>query len=109
VRKIYDYSGVLLLIMSRLLAATVPVQHHTLPEEGYDATSYLVRYGGSGYAYALHLHFLRFICFEVLCWHEVDMRSIIFIYMRSIVLFICGCGLFIIYHDLNFIMKILLD
>jgi hypothetical protein len=40
----------------RLLAVTVPVQHHTLPEEGYDAASYLVGYGGSGHAYALHLH-----------------------------------------------------
>jgi hypothetical protein len=42
----------------RLLAATVPVQHRTLPEEGYDAASYLVGYGGSGHAYALHLHSL---------------------------------------------------
>jgi len=41
----------------RLLAATVPVQHRTLPEEGYDAASYLIGYGGSGHAYALHLHF----------------------------------------------------
>jgi hypothetical protein len=109
VRKLYNYFRVLLLIMSRLLATTVLVQHHTLLEEGYDATSYLVGYGGSGHAYTLHLHFLRFISFEVLCWHELDMRSIIFIYMRSIVLFICGCGLFIVYHDLNFTMEILLD
>jgi len=40
----------------RLLAATVLVQHRTLPKEGYDAASYLVGYGGSGHVYALHLH-----------------------------------------------------
>jgi hypothetical protein len=33
----------------RLLAATVPVHHCTLPEEEYDAASYLVGYGGSGH------------------------------------------------------------
>ena len=33
----------------RLLAATVPVQHRTLPEDGYDAASYLVGYRGSGH------------------------------------------------------------
>ena len=54
----------------RLLAATVTVQHRTLPEEGYDAASYLIGYGGSGHAYALYLQTLRFTCFEV-----VDMRS----------------------------------
>jgi hypothetical protein len=31
----------------RLLAATIRVQHCTLPEEGYDAASYLLGYGGS--------------------------------------------------------------
>ena len=95
--------------MSLAMVTTVLVQHHTLQEEGYDAASYLVGYGGSGHAYASHLHLLRFICFEVLSWHEVDMRSIIFINMRSIVLFICGCGLFSVYHVLNFIMEILWD
>ena len=54
----------------RLLATTIPVQQRTLPEEGYDAASYLVGYGGSGHAYALYLQTLRFTCFEV-----VDMRS----------------------------------
>jgi hypothetical protein len=93
----------------RLLAMTVPIEHRTLSEEGYDVASYLVGYGGNGHAYTLHLHFLRFICIEILCWHEVDMNSIIFIYTRSIVLFIYRCGLFIVYHDLNFIMEILLD
>jgi hypothetical protein len=51
----------------RLLATTVPVQHCMLLEKGYDVASYLVGYGGSGHAYALHLHYLRFICIEVLC------------------------------------------
>ena len=50
-----------------------------LPEEGYDEASYLVGYGGSGHAYALHLHSLRFICIDILCWHEVKMRGIAFI------------------------------
>jgi hypothetical protein len=42
----------------RLLAMTILVQHRRFPEEGYDAASYLVGYGGSGHAYALHLHSL---------------------------------------------------
>ena len=91
-----------------LLATTVPIQHHTLPEEGYYAASYHVGYRGSGHAYALHLHSLRFICIEVLCRREVSMRSIVFI-MRSITLFIRGGRLFIVYHALYFFMEILLD
>ena len=90
------------------MVMTVLVHHHTLPEEGYDAASYLVGYGGSGHAYALHLHSLRFICIEVLCRREVSMRSIVFI-MRSITLFIRGGRLFIVYHALYFFMEILLD
>jgi hypothetical protein len=46
--------------------------------------------------YALHLHSLRIIGIEVLCCHEVETRSILFMYMRSIVLFVCGGVLFII-------------
>ena len=83
------------------MVTTVPVQHRMLPEEGYDAASYLVEYEGSGHVYALHLHPLRFICIEVLCWHEVE--------MRSITLLIYGGGLFIVYHALYFFMEILLD
>ena len=45
-------------------------------------------YGDHGHAYALHLHSLKVMCIEVLCWHEMDMRRIISIYMRSIVSFI---------------------
>ena len=93
----------------RLLAATVPVQHRTLPEEGYDATSYLVGYEDSGHAYALHLHSLRVIGIEVLCCHEVEMRSILFIYRRSIILFVLWWWLFIIYNTLCFFMEISLD
>ena len=59
------------------MVMTVPVQHRMLPEEGYDAASYLVGYEGSGYAYALHLHTLRFIGIDVLCCHEVEIRSIV--------------------------------
>ena len=72
----------------RLLATTIPVQQRTLPEEGYDAASYLVGYGGNGHAYALHLHCFKVMCIEVLCYHEVDMRRIISIYLRSIPSFI---------------------
>jgi hypothetical protein len=81
----------------RLLAATVLIQHHMLPKEVYDATSYLVEYGGSGHAYALHLHSLRFICTEVLCSHEVGMRSII--YMRV---------LFYSYVDIVYLLYVML-
>ena len=45
----------------RLMVATVPVQHHTLPEEGYNAASYLVGYGGSGHGIWIALHSLWFI------------------------------------------------
>ena len=89
------------------MVTIVPVQHHTLPEEGYDAASYLVGYKGNGHAYALHLHSLRIIRIEVLCCHAVEMRIIL--YMRSIVLFICGGGLFIIYNALYFLIEITLD
>ena len=99
------------------MVTTVPVQHRMLPKEEYDAASYLVGYEGSGHAYALHLHSLRIIGIEVLCCHEEDMRSILFIYMisilfismRSIVLFIYGDGLFIIYNALYFFMEFSLD
>ena len=90
------------------MVTTVPVQHPTLPKEGYDAASYLVGYEGSGHAHALDLHSMRFICIEILCWNEVEMRSIVFI-MRSITLFIRGGRLFIVYHALYFFMEILLD
>jgi hypothetical protein len=46
----------------RLLAVTVLVQYHMLPEERYDVASYYVGYGAYGHAYALHL---RFTCIEV--------------------------------------------
>jgi hypothetical protein len=48
----------------RIFATTVPVQHRTLPEEGYDAASYLVGYGGSDMAFTLHLHSLWFFIFQ---------------------------------------------
>jgi hypothetical protein len=54
-----------------LLATTVSIHHRTLLEEGYNAASYLVRYGSSEHTYVLYLHSLRFICIEVLYWHEV--------------------------------------
>jgi hypothetical protein len=44
----------------------------------------LFMFGGSGHAYAFHLHFLRFTCIEV-----VDMRSF----------FICRDSLFIEYRN----------
>ena len=70
------------------MVTTILVQHRTLPEEAYDASSYLVGYEGSGHTYALHLHSLNFVYIEVLCWNEMDMRRIVSIYMRSIVSFI---------------------
>ena len=45
---------------------------------------------------------------EVLCWLEGGYDEYCF-FMRSIVSFICGGGLFIVYHVLYFFMKILLD
>ena len=45
----------------RLMAVTVLVQHHTLPEEGYNAASYLVGYGGSGHGICIALHASWFI------------------------------------------------
>jgi hypothetical protein len=90
------------------MVTTVPVQHRTLPEEGYDAAPYLVGYAGRRHAYALHLHSLWFICLEFFCWHEVEMRSSVFI-MRRINLIIYGGGLFMVYRTLYFFMEILLD
>ena len=49
----------------RLLAATIPVQHRTLPEEGYDVASYLVGYGGSGEDICIALHSLWFIYINI--------------------------------------------
>ena len=49
----------------RLLAATVPVQHRTLPEEGYDVASYLVGYGGSGDGICIALYSLWFIYLNI--------------------------------------------
>ena len=79
VRKLNDYSGVLLWIMSL-----------TYGHDRTSTASYVARVGyeGSGHAYALHLHCLKFIYIEVLCWNEMDMRRIVSIYMRSIVSFI---------------------
>jgi hypothetical protein len=37
------------------------------------------------------------------------MQSIVLIYMRSIVLFICGGGLFVVYNALYFFRDILVD
>jgi len=85
----------------RLLTTTVLVQHRTLSEEGFDVASYLVGYGGSGHAYALHLHSLSLLVLKFYVGLKVN--------LMSIVLFICGGGLFIVYHVLNFIMEILLD
>jgi hypothetical protein len=55
------------------------------------------------------IHTLRFICVEVLFWHEEDMWSIIFIHLRSIVLFICGYHLIIVYYAHYMFMENLLE
>ena len=85
----------------RLMAVTVPIQHRTLSEEGFDVASYLVGYGGSGHTYALHLHSLSLWVLKFYVGLKVN--------LMSIVLFICGGGLFIVYHALYFFMEILLD
>ena len=103
VRKSYNYSGLLLsqvgekviwLFWSVLVDYVIdlwsrPYRYNIVccPRRGTMQLHTLL-YEGSGHAYALHLYSLRFICIEVLCWHEVDMRRIISIYMRSIVSFI---------------------
>jgi hypothetical protein len=59
----------------------------------------------------MHMHCICTLCgLYVLnfCWHEVEMRSIVFI-MRSINLIIYGGGLFRVYRTLYFFMEILLD
>ena len=67
----------------RFLAATVPVQHRMLPEEGYDAASYLVGYGGSGHGICIALH-----CIVIYLCH-----GSVFLRLFSIVLkFISGFG-----------------
>jgi hypothetical protein len=67
VRKLYDYSGVLLWIMSPLAGHDRTGIASYIARGGYDAALYLVGYGGSGHVYALHLHFLSFICIKILC------------------------------------------
>ena len=58
----------------RLLAATVPVQHRTLPEEGYDVASYLVGYGGNGDGICIALHSLWFIYLNIVQCHGSVLR-----------------------------------
>ena len=82
------------------MAVTVPIQHRTLSEEGFDVASYLVGYGGSGHTYALHLHSLSLWVLKFYVGLKVN--------LMSIVLFICRGGLITVYHVLYF-MKILLD
>ena len=48
----------------RLMAAIVSVQHRTLPEEGYDAASCLVGYGGSGHGICIALTFILTYIFK---------------------------------------------
>ena len=72
----------------RLLAATIPVQHRTLPEDGYDAASYLVGYGGSGHGICIALHCIALHCIVIYLCH-----GSVFLRLFSIVLkFISGFG-----------------
>jgi len=86
VRKLYDYSGVLATCWLRPYRYSIvrcsrrgTMQLHTLL--GTETVD-------------MYMHCIctlwDLFCIEVLCWHKVDMRSIVFIYIRSIVLFICG-------------------
>ena len=88
VRKLYDYSGVLLWIMSPLAGRNRTGTTSYVARGGVRCNFIPCWYGDRGHAYALHLHCFKVMCIEVLCYHEVDMRRIISIYMRSIVSFI---------------------
>ena len=67
----------------RLLAATIPVQHRTLPEDGYDAASYLVGYGGSGHGICIALH-----CIVIYLCHG----SVFEVALNFVLKFISGFG-----------------
>jgi len=43
------------------MVATVPVQHRTLPEEGYDAALHIVVCKGSGHGICIHMHSSKLI------------------------------------------------
>jgi hypothetical protein len=84
----------------RLLAATVPVQHCTLPEEGYDVASYLVGYGGSGHAYALHctlwgLFILKFYVGIKWIW------GALFLFIWGVLFYSYGDIVYLLYIKLN--------
>ena len=75
------------------MAATVPVQHRTLPEEGYNAASYLIGYGGSGHVICITFAFMvtYILNYWTFFW---DMYIRIYIFMVEVCLFISyevGC------------------
>jgi hypothetical protein len=78
----------------RIFVATVPVQHHTLPEEGYDAASYLVGYGGSGHGICIAFVLIVVLYISYMHWYECGYEDLIiwskFKQLRFILLFIWG-------------------
>jgi len=52
------------------MVATVPVQHRTLPEEGYDAALHIVVCKGSGHGICIHMHSSKLI--TCVCYFEYE-------------------------------------
>jgi len=70
------------------MAATVPVQHRTLPEEGYDAASYLVGYGGSGHVICITFAFMViYILKHWTCFFKMWISGSISLWLRFVYLF----------------------
>jgi hypothetical protein len=61
----------------RLLAATVLVQHPTLPEEGYNAASYLVGYGGSGHDICIAFALIVVLYISDMHWYDCGYENMI--------------------------------
>jgi hypothetical protein len=89
----------------RIFAATVPVQHRMLPEEGYDATSYLVGYGGSGHGICIAFALIVVLYISDMHWYECGYEDVI---IRSK---LSSCGLFFCSYedDFPFIMYLCLN
>jgi hypothetical protein len=61
----------------RIFTVTVPVQHRTLPEEGYDAASYLVGYGGSGHDICIAFALIVILYISDMHWYECGYEDMI--------------------------------
>ena len=117
VGKLYDYSGVLLWIMSplaghdrtgtTLYVARGGVRCSIIPCWVWRQwTCICIAFGLFG-VYLYRGFMLAWSGYEEYCF--IYMSNIVFIYMRSIVLFICGYRLFIVYDAHYMFMEISLD